>query len=67
VVFSGSGSGVTFATAANAAVIYDATPGTAATDPLITLQTFSTAQSPVGVNFTVQPDPNLGWFSVPSF
>lgn len=43
-------------------VIYDASPGTAGTDPLILLITFSSTQSPSATNFTVLPDPTLGWF-----
>lgn len=44
------------------AVIYDAQSGTPSAEPLIMLINFGAAQSPSGVNFTIAPDPTLGWF-----
>lgn len=49
-------------------VIYDSTPGTAATDPLLVLMTFSPAMTntPAGP-VTVNPDPALGYMALPLF
>jgi hypothetical protein len=47
---------------AAAAVLYDATPGTAATDPLIAVYQFGTTVSDTDGTFQVPPDPNLGYF-----
>lgn len=49
-------------------VIYDSTPGLAASDPLIALLTFSPTltNSPAGP-VTINPDPALGYFAIPLF
>lgn len=45
-------------------VIYDSTPGTAGTDPLIALINFGGTVSSTSATFTVTPDSALGWFSL---
>jgi len=49
-------------------VIYDSTPGLAASDPLIALLTFSPTltNSPAGP-VTINPDPALGYLAIPAF
>lgn len=49
---------------ASYAAIYDAETGSASTEPLLALQTFSSAQSPSSQDFAVVPDPVLGWWAV---
>jgi hypothetical protein len=62
-VFSTASATWTTATfSASYAVIYDAQTGVSTTEPLLVLNTFGSSQSPSGVNFTVSPDPVLGWF-----
>lgn len=43
------------------AAIYDSTPGSSSTDPLIALITFSGAVTSTGGTYAVDPDSNLGW------
>lgn len=63
-VFSSSTATWTTATfTANYAAIYDNQTGVSTTSPLIALETFSSPQNPSGVNFSVVPDPILGWFA----
>lgn len=60
-----SSAAVTWTTAtftAYYAVIYDAQLGTPSAEPLIMLINFNGYQSPSGINFTIAPDPILGWF-----
>lgn len=50
------------------AVIYDSTPGTPATDPLLVLLTFSPAMTNVPAGpVSVNPDPALGFLALPLF
>jgi hypothetical protein len=50
------------------AVIYDSSPGTAATDPLLVLLTFSPAMTNVPAGpVTLNPDPSLGFLALPLF
>lgn len=50
------------------AVIYDSTPGTAATSPLLVLLSFSPAMTNIPSGpVTVNPDPNLGYLALPLF
>ncbi len=48
---------------ADYAVIYDAQSGTPSAEPLILLETFAAAQSPVAQTFQIPPDSVLGWFA----
>jgi hypothetical protein len=50
------------------AVIYDSTPGTAATSPLLVLLSFSPAMTNIPAGpVTVNPDTNLGYLALPLF
>ena len=50
------------------AVIYDSTPGTPVTDPLLVLLTFSPAMTNVPAGpVSVNPDPALGFLALPLF
>jgi hypothetical protein len=50
------------------AVIYDSTPGTAATSPLLVLLTFSPPMTNIPAGpVTVNPDTNLGYLALPLF
>jgi hypothetical protein len=50
------------------AVIYDSTPGTPATNPLLVLLTFNPAMTNVPSGpVTVNPDPQLGYLALPLF
>lgn len=49
------------------AVLYDNTPATAATKPLIGLVNFGGTLSATGAALTVSPDPTYGWFLTTPF